>query len=83
MACQTGPLGKTAAPESEALPAQFQHGGDGTDCQFSERPPEVAGSRVDSNQMLQRKSLGSPERSEAAIEAGLIKTNQHGQIPFS
>ena len=83
MACQTGPLGETPAPENEALPAQFQHGGDGTDRQYGEGPPEVPGNAVDSNQMLQRKSLGSPERFGAAIEAGLIKTNQHGQIPFS
>jgi hypothetical protein len=82
MACQTEPLREAVAPESEALPPSRQRGGDRTDHQFGERPPEVARDALDSDQTLQRESLGSPEGSKAAIEAGLIKTNQHGQIPF-
>jgi hypothetical protein len=74
---------EAAAPEGETLPAKGQHGGDRTYRQFGECPPEVTGDAVDGDQVFQRKSLGSPDRPDPAIEAAPIKAIQHGQIPFS
>jgi hypothetical protein len=83
MGRQTGPFHEAAAPEDQLLPAGRQHGHDRTQGQFDQRPLEIRGDGVDRDVLFQRKGLGSPEPSKTAIEAALIKTIQHGQIPFN
>jgi hypothetical protein len=80
---QTDPFHETAAAENQVLPAGRQHGHDRTQGQLDKRPSEIGGDGVDRDELFQREALGSPEPSKTAIEAALIKTIQHGQIPFS